>query len=142
MERAKLIEHLSDLKDTIIEESITSMTATDQDLNGFIKMDKSKVDILLWETLVLMHSKYQSELQVIKGFYLRTQIKIIDAQIDHIELSATPKVSVLNSPGKFALVLGASTACILLLIKAISSDHEAGKIVLEFVKSIIPSISF
>lgn len=143
MERVKLIEHLSELKRYCYRRKYFVYDCwEDHDLSGFIKMDKSKVDIQLWETLVLMHSKYQSELQVIKGFYLRTQIKMIDAQINHLELTTVNKPSILNNPGRFALIIGASTFCILMLIKAISSDHEAGKIVLEFVKSIIAAISF
>jgi len=122
------------------------------DFHNLVKL--KNVDDELRETLILLHSNYKAEFQAIKNHNFRVLLSVVDIQstafskLVNEQVNMNGKLDTLVDDKKSKIksrlitlalvaVVGTFTVLVLYLIIA---DKEAGKILLELVKSLVSKI--
>jgi hypothetical protein len=140
MDRIK--ESMQELKEKIYD--MYGEEKNDDDFAKLVGMSKTIQDPELFETLILMHSNYRSEMQQIKAQNIRILITILDnhtRHIDHIEThiedktnSKEPKKKGIFSPINILIVISIILTIVIgvvIVFSFYSKDHEAAKLVNE-----------
>lgn len=141
---------LNKIKEYLYEAHLEVTMHTDFD--HLVKL--KSVNDELRETLILLHSNYKAEFQAIKNHNFRVLLNIVDTQAnsfdkvihkqdelskileDMIKAKSGKKISI----GKVIGLLASITTFIVIVFYLFTSDKEAGKMVIDLVKSLIPNI--
>ena len=121
------------------------------DFDGLVKL--KSIDDELRETLILLHSNYKAEFQAIKNHNFRVLLNMVDVQHGAFEKlvrqqsEANKVLGTLVNPKKsgfsvlkIVIPLLTIAGFIVLVFYLFNSDKEAGKMVIELIKTLMPKI--
>lgn len=141
---------LNKIKDYLYETHLEITMS--KDFDNLIKL--KSVNDELRETLILLHSNYKAEFQAIKNHNFRVLLSIVDTQaiaFDKVitkqaemskiidDVVKTKKGKTINVV-KILTLLAGIASFIVVIFFLFTSDKEAGQMVIDLVKSLIPKI--
>jgi len=138
MDIKETLGRLRDIKESLYDSS--NIFTTDNDLYKIVKLKDVSDEV--YETLILLHSKYKAETQLMKSTQHRVLNDLIDVQMDilrdmrHILNDDEPvKTSILDKPYMLIFIPIIGLTFIGGVFYLFTKDHTAGGLIVELFKA-------